>query len=159
MATNLPLHYRRLGGPGRKKGTLNRVTAQHMRFCRDLLGSADYRDGLRKRAINGSLHPAIETMLHHYAYSKPRETLDVTLNQNEAPNLRELTDEGLAEEARSISLEVLELKKLREEEETRRALEAVVQTQREAEQAVEEARQAQNEVDQVMGRSVTDRVM
>lgn len=63
---------------GRAKGTPNKVTAEARDICRAFLESAPYRVTLKDRIEAGRLPPAVETMLWHYAYGKPKEEIELT---------------------------------------------------------------------------------
>ena len=64
---------------GRRKGTPNKVTAEARIVCAAVLDDATYRTNLTARARAGTLAPAVEAMLWHYAFGKPRDSLDVTV--------------------------------------------------------------------------------
>ena len=64
---------------GRQKGTLNKVTAEAKAVCAAIVDDPTYRRNLTARARRGDLAPAIEAMLWHYAYGKPKETIGVTV--------------------------------------------------------------------------------
>lgn len=80
---------------GRKKGTPNKVTAEVREVCAQILGGADYQASLLERVKAGSLSPALECMLWHYAHGKPKDTLAI---ENAPPMLvvDELTSEDIA---------------------------------------------------------------
>ena len=61
-------------GPGRKKGTLNKVTAEAKAACAAIVDDSTYRKKLMVRAKAGKLAPAVEAMLWHYAYGKPKSS-------------------------------------------------------------------------------------
>ena len=63
---------------GRGKGTLNKTTAIVRDFARSILEDEAYRKNVKKRAIAGDLG-ALEVTLYHYAYGKPKETVDMNL--------------------------------------------------------------------------------
>ena len=63
---------------GRGKGTLNKTTAIVRDFARGILEDEEYRKNVRVRAITGELG-ALEVTLYHYAYGKPKENVDVTV--------------------------------------------------------------------------------
>ena len=62
---------------GRTKGTPNKATREVKTFCASLLESARYQRQLRERVHKGTLPPALEAMLWHYAYGVPRQTVAV----------------------------------------------------------------------------------
>ncbi len=63
-------------GPGRKKGTSNKVTAEAKAVCAAIVDDPTYRKKLIARAKAGELPPAIEAMLWHYAFGKPKEQVE-----------------------------------------------------------------------------------
>jgi len=58
-----------------------------------ILDDPTYRTNLTARARAGTLAPAVEAMLWHYAFGKPRESLEVTMGA--AGDLSELSTEDL----------------------------------------------------------------
>ena len=78
---------------GRRKGTPNKVTAEARAICAAILDDPTYRTNLTARARAGTLAPAVEAMLWHYAFGKPRESLEVTVGP--AGDLSELSTEDL----------------------------------------------------------------
>lgn len=65
-------------GPGRPKGRLNNATVQAQEFARGIVSSPAYRKRLLERVKGGTLPPAVESMLWHYAWGKPKETVELT---------------------------------------------------------------------------------
>ena len=63
-------------GPGRPKGSVNKSTKDIQAFARECLESPEYRDSLKRRLQRGDA-PHMETLLHHYGYGKPKETVQV----------------------------------------------------------------------------------
>ena len=63
-------------GGGRPKGSPNKATREIRDAARALVEDPAYRRALAKRLRNGKA-PQMEVLLHHYAYGKPKETLDV----------------------------------------------------------------------------------
>ena len=93
---------------GRRKGTPNKVTAEARAVCAAILDDPTYRTNLTARARAGTLAPAVEAMLWHYAFGKPRNSLDVTVGP--AGDLSELsTEEKLYDGAGSWTMYLLEL--------------------------------------------------
>ena len=78
---------------GRRKGTPNKVTAEARAVCAAILDDRTYRTNLTARARAGTLAPAVEAMLWHYAFGKPKDSLDVTVGP--AGDLSELSTEDL----------------------------------------------------------------
>lgn len=62
-------------GGGRPKGVPNKATREIKEAARQLVESADYRQALQRRLVSGRA-PHMETLLFHYAYGKPKETID-----------------------------------------------------------------------------------
>ena len=65
------------GGPGRKKGEPNKATAEVREAARKLVEDETYREKLLARLKLGKTSPAVEAMLRHYAYGKPKEIIGV----------------------------------------------------------------------------------
>jgi len=67
--------------PGRKKtggrpaGTPNRVTLEAKEVAAKLVDDPEYRREFKRRLLAGKLAPALEVMVWHFAYGKPRETV------------------------------------------------------------------------------------
>ena len=66
------------GSPGRPAGTPNRATKEARLFCQRLVSDSEYRENLEARLRAGTLPPALESLIWHYAYGKPPASLDVT---------------------------------------------------------------------------------
>ena len=64
------------GGSGRPKGALNKATQAIKELSRTRLEDPRYVASLDKRLVAGKA-PHMETLLHHYAYGKPAETVDM----------------------------------------------------------------------------------
>ena len=62
---------------GRRPGSLNKATVEARAFCASIVDDPVYQAKLRRRAIAGTLSPAIESMLWYYAKGKPKEHLDL----------------------------------------------------------------------------------
>jgi hypothetical protein len=62
---------------GRRRGTPNKATRDVKEFCASLLESAQYQRHLCERVHAGTLPPALEAMLWHYAYGVPKQTVAV----------------------------------------------------------------------------------
>lgn len=63
------------GGPGRPKGSLNKATLEIKDAARKLVEAPEYVMSLERRLTQGRA-PHMETLLFHYAYGKPTETVD-----------------------------------------------------------------------------------
>ncbi len=83
---------------GRQKGTVNKATAEVRAVCAAIVDDATYRKNLTARARRGELAPAIEAMLWHYAFGKPKDSLDVTVG-HAGGDLSELSTEDLLHRA------------------------------------------------------------
>lgn len=64
------------GNPGRPKGTANKATREIKDVAQALLSRPEYRQSLQERLDKGAA-PHMETLLHHYAWGKPKDTLAV----------------------------------------------------------------------------------
>lgn len=66
------------GNPaGRPKGAPNKATTEIRDLARKLLDDDDYRESLKRRLIAGEASH-METLLHHYAFGKPSDKVEVT---------------------------------------------------------------------------------
>lgn len=63
---------------GRKAGTPNKATREIQEAARGLLEDPAYVSSLRDRLIVGTAG-AVESLLYHYAYGKPKETVEHSL--------------------------------------------------------------------------------
>lgn len=81
---------------GRAKGTPNKVTAEVREVCVGILAGKDYQQSIVARVKAGTLPAAVECLMWHYAYGKPKDTLAL---ENAIPVLvvDELTAEDIAE--------------------------------------------------------------
>lgn len=68
---------RRGGSPGRPKGVPNKATTHIKELATRILNTPAYLANLQKRVESGKVHPAVESMLHHYAYGKPKDVVQV----------------------------------------------------------------------------------
>lgn len=64
-----------------------------------IIESESYRRSLVARAAAGTLPPGIESMLWHYAYGKPTETIEMKVRED----LSGLSDQQLAQRAEQIA--------------------------------------------------------
>ena len=60
---------------GRQSGTPNKATGEIRDVARLLLDDPEYRRNLQSR-LNEGRAGAIETLLFHYAFGKPKETVE-----------------------------------------------------------------------------------
>ena len=65
---------------GRQKGGRNKVTLEGREFAKRLTADPKYRAKLRERLKEGKIAPAVESMLWHYAYGKPKEVIEGDLH-------------------------------------------------------------------------------
>src|SRR2546425_11337464 len=63
-------------GGGRKRGVPNRATQEIKDFARNFLMSEEYRANLKRRLLAGEA-PHLEVLLHHYAFGKPRTSVEI----------------------------------------------------------------------------------
>lgn len=94
MAGMTVLHGGRLPWAAGSDGVTKFTKAEGQAFARGLLTSEDYRNQLKLRIKNGTLQPAVEVMLWHYAYGKPTENINI--NQAEQQFESMTTDELMA---------------------------------------------------------------
>lgn len=64
------------GQGGRPKGALNHATRDIKVFAVELLTDPAYLESLRARLVSGEA-PHMETLLHHYGWGKPKETVAI----------------------------------------------------------------------------------
>lgn len=70
-------------------------------FAVGVLESQDYKTQFIARVKTGTLPPALEMMLYHYAYGKPPDRLELT-SLTEDADLTGMTDEELATHAQQV---------------------------------------------------------
>src|SRR3972149_3604655 len=63
---------------GRPPGVQNKVTVEVREAAKAIVEDPVYRERLRRRLLRGKLAPGLEAMLWHYAYGKPKETVEHT---------------------------------------------------------------------------------
>jgi hypothetical protein len=80
-------------GKGRPPGSPNKVTREIREAARLMLDRSEYRDSLRRRLDAGKA-PHMETLLHFYAWGKPKERieLDARLSGNTIVVMKQLAD-------------------------------------------------------------------
>lgn len=88
---------KRGGGPGRKKGVPNKVTIEAKLAAAGLVDDPVYRRKLATDLRKRKVHPAIESMLWHYAKGKPKETvaLEGSVTVVTDAEINRLSDEDL----------------------------------------------------------------
>jgi hypothetical protein len=78
-------HSRGIGRPfvkgdpraGRPKGRRSDAQLACEQFAREVISSPEYRESVWRRVREDSLPPAVECLLHHYAYGKPVDRIEV----------------------------------------------------------------------------------
>jgi hypothetical protein len=78
------------GSPGRPPGALNKATREIREAARAILDRPEYRASLQKRLDAGQA-PHMETLLHHYAFGKPKEVVE---RRNEGPMVIRWADDS-----------------------------------------------------------------
>ena len=68
----------------RPKGSLNRATREIREASRLLLANPEYQASLRARLIAGKA-PHMETLLHQYAWGKPKDTTILEGDDSQLP--------------------------------------------------------------------------
>lgn len=63
---------------GRPKGTPNKVTIEMREIARGLINDEQYQKTFQAAWRSRELAPAIEAMMYHYGYGKPKETHELT---------------------------------------------------------------------------------
>jgi hypothetical protein len=71
-------NFRGKPGPGRPKGLPNKATQDVREFAQKFIDDEDYKSSLKRRILRGSA-PHMETLIWHYRFGKPKDTLDVSL--------------------------------------------------------------------------------
>ena len=64
-------------GPGRPPGLQNKATLEGRELAQALVKDPNYVKVLTEKLLAGELDTRLEVMLWHYAYGKPKETVDV----------------------------------------------------------------------------------
>ena len=68
---------KRGGTNGRPKGSLNKVTIEARVLAQRIVQDPAYRTQLRRRVQAGEA-PHMETLLWHYAFGKPKESVEIS---------------------------------------------------------------------------------
>lgn len=72
-------------------------------FCLSIVRDETYRAGLMLAAQARDLPPAIEALIWHYAYGKPPDKLELSVGEEQARNLEDLSPAELADRARRLA--------------------------------------------------------
>lgn len=89
-------------------GATSAVKHEAQKFARELVEDTNYRDNLRKALKDRTCPPAIEALIWHYAYGKPVEHVNVSVQTEDLSQLS--TDELMSryekklEELKEVSL-------------------------------------------------------
>lgn len=86
------------GNPGRPAGSKNKATREIQDAARTLLSRPEYLQSLQERLDKGTA-PHMETLLHHYGWGKPKDTLAVE-SMPPVMVVDELTPEDVAAQLR-----------------------------------------------------------
>lgn len=74
--------------PWQSKGGVTHASMGEIRAtARRLLSTEAYLGALEKSLADRTCPPAVEVMLHHYAYGKPAETLNVNMNDEDLSSM------------------------------------------------------------------------
>ena len=84
---------------GRPPGSVNAIHKRVRAIAQQILGSQEYVASLNARIKDGTLPPAMETLLWHYAYGKPRDQIQLTVMDE---RLEAAPVEDLEERARLV---------------------------------------------------------
>jgi hypothetical protein len=117
-----------------------------VQFARGIILDSAYKANLKKRANDGSLPPAVETLLFHYAFGKPVENVSVI--SEDSLDIGGASVDQLVERSRQLyaTLERLQQEdRLRAEEATRKAEEDRLAREASA-RAIEEAAAREREL-------------
>jgi hypothetical protein len=91
--------------PGRKRGSLNKLTRERREFVEMVVGEQDskerkeFADRVRQQFMDGTLSPAIATTILHWWLGKPKDTVEIQT----PPQYDAMTNEQLAERARLLA--------------------------------------------------------
>jgi hypothetical protein len=92
---------KRGGSPGRPRGSRNRTTREAKALAESILQDAAVQARLLADARRGKLPPAVMVMLFHYAYGKPKESVELELVEE----LRVVITDELGDEPTSAPVE------------------------------------------------------
>jgi hypothetical protein len=68
-------------GAGRPRGSVSQKTLEVQAYAKGVVEDPEVRAQILAQAQAGLLPPPVMTMLFHYAYGRPKETIDVTVEQ------------------------------------------------------------------------------
>ena len=104
---------------GRPKGSMNTATRLAQAFASSILDTEEYKQSLMRRIRADTLAPAVEVLLHHYKYGKPKDTIEVVRPDGRV-NLDAAAAAILAQEARQLAEEMEEIQLKAEEQKAER---------------------------------------
>lgn len=96
------------GGPGRPAGVPNKATQEVKALCQRLVEDPVYQAGFVVRLNDGKLAPQLEALVWHYAYGKPKESVDVKVSTANLDNLPEEEQIKVAGALKLLHLATLE---------------------------------------------------
>jgi hypothetical protein len=96
---------------GRPAGSENRVTQEFKRDLQLFFSGEEYREGVKKRIINGSA-PSVEIYFLQLIFGKPRDEVSVSVSVGE--DLTTLSTEELARRAEGLLAQLRDAKELEE---------------------------------------------
>jgi hypothetical protein len=78
---------KRTAGPGRPKGSLNKVTLQARAMALKLVKNPKALKRMKEQYEAGKLHPSLVQMFFGYAYGKPKEQIELSTDLPEMPTV------------------------------------------------------------------------
>lgn len=120
---------------GRPKGSQNKSTRLAQAFASSILDTEEYKESLLRRIRLDTLAPAVEVLLHHYKYGKPKDTVEVVHAADQTP-LDAATAQELAAEASQLATEVLAAQQQAHERARAAEREQALELQRQREEEV-----------------------
>ena len=66
-----------LGCKGKSDGSSTTVTRQVKELCCNLVEDPKYQASFKRRLLSGELSPALESLVWHYAFGKPKDEVDL----------------------------------------------------------------------------------
>jgi hypothetical protein len=79
-------------------------------FCRGVLESSTYRNALKIRVQEGTLHPSLEIHLWNVAYGRPAQRVTHRLTKKSIAGLHRLNDAQLAERLEELAQRARQLR-------------------------------------------------
>jgi hypothetical protein len=88
-----------VAAPAGQKGVPNRATLEIRETARQILNDPAYVKSLKRRLVAGRASH-METLLHYYAYGKPKDTVEQAIAQE--VEIRSMSTEQLVAEAKAL---------------------------------------------------------